>query len=167
MNKPDISSHLLSLIPDASIGLGDELFLSISRLTPIVNVDLLIQRTFNDKKYTLLTWRADNFYLGWHLPGGVLRFKERAFTRIAKVAEFELDSQVSEVRGPVAINEIINSERDVRGHFISLLYSVDLESYPEFKEGAYEQDLTAGSAKWFMEPPENMLKQHEIYVGYF
>jgi colanic acid biosynthesis protein WcaH len=167
MKKQDIPSQLLHLIPDASIGLGDEIFLSISRLTPIVNVDLLIQRSFNGKKYTLLTWRSDNFYLGWHLPGGILRFKERISTRIGKVAESELESKVTKAQGPIAINEIISSERDARGHFISLLYSVDLVSYPDFREGIYEESPVAGAVNWFQGPPLNLLKQHDIYVRYF
>lgn len=167
MKKYDIPSQLLRFIPDASIGLGDEIFLSISSLTPVVNVDLLVQRSFNGKKYTLLTWRSDDFYLGWHFPGGILRFREFIATRIGKVAESELDSKVTRAQGPIAINEIICSERDERGHFISLLYSVDLISYPDLREEIYEKIPVTGVVRWFQGPPANLLKQHEIYMRYF
>ncbi|MEI7983545.1 MAG: NUDIX hydrolase, partial [Bacteroidota bacterium] len=43
-------------IPDPRLGLPEEVFLFISRLTPMVNVDLLIK----DKKgLALLSWRDD------------------------------------------------------------------------------------------------------------
>ena len=55
-------------------GLSEETFLLISQLTPMVNVELLIQ---DKNKGTLLTWRHDKFYgPAWHLPGGIIRFKE-------------------------------------------------------------------------------------------
>ena len=59
-------------------------FLLVSQLTPLVNVELLID---DKEKGSLLTWRHDEFYgPGWHLPGGIVRFKELASTRIKKVA---------------------------------------------------------------------------------
>jgi len=67
-------------IGDPRQGLPEELFLFVSELTPMINVDLLIK---NDRNETLLTWRADNFYgPGWHIPGGIIRFKESASSRI-------------------------------------------------------------------------------------
>ena len=33
----------------------------------MVNVDLLIR---NDRRETLLTWRQDELYRGWHIPAG-------------------------------------------------------------------------------------------------
>src|SRR5258705_8683005 len=54
--------------------LPEELFLFISRITPLINVDLLIQ---DYGKGTLLTWRSDRFFgPGWHVPGGIIRHKE-------------------------------------------------------------------------------------------
>ena len=52
----------------ANNGLPHDLFVFVSRLTPLVNVDLLIQDPHHG---TLLTWRHDETYgPGWHVPGG-------------------------------------------------------------------------------------------------
>src|SRR3954451_13793393 len=61
-------------------GLPEEFFLFLSRYTPIVNVDLLIQEAIGeDRRRTLLTWRDDETYgAGWHVPGGIIRYKESA-----------------------------------------------------------------------------------------
>lgn len=51
---------------DPAEGLGDELFLVVASLTPIVNVDILIVKEGN----ILLSWRDDEQCgAGWHLPG--------------------------------------------------------------------------------------------------
>ena len=87
--------QLKLLVGDARHGLPQDVFLLISELTPLVNVDLLIH---NSAGQTLLTWRADELYgPGWHIPGGIIRFKEKARDRISKVADEEL-GQVCPVR---------------------------------------------------------------------
>ena len=112
------------LVPDSRGGLPDSLFYLMSRLTPMVNVDLLIS---NDKNEKLVTWRADRFYgPGWHLPGGIIRFKETAHQRILKVAQLELDASVEFEPLPVLVDELMNPERDVRGHFISMVFKCRL-----------------------------------------
>ena len=59
-------------IDDPREGLTEEIFYFISKLTPLVNVDLLIKNELNE---TLLTWRHDKFYgPAWHIPGGIIRF---------------------------------------------------------------------------------------------
>ena len=76
------------LVRDPRNGLDQRIFLLVSRLTPMVNVDLLM----NDTMGTLLVWREDQFYRGWHIPGGIIRFKELAKDRIREVARLELDA---------------------------------------------------------------------------
>ena len=61
-------------IKNPSKGLPQEIFFFISRITPMINVDLLIK---DEKGRTLLAWRDDEFYKGWHIPGGIIRFKEK------------------------------------------------------------------------------------------
>ncbi|MDP2923379.1 MAG: NUDIX hydrolase, partial [Candidatus Omnitrophota bacterium] len=64
---------LESLIKNPSERLPEDIFLFVSRITPIINVDLLIK---NKQNHTLLTWRDDGFYPpGWHIPGGIVRYK--------------------------------------------------------------------------------------------
>ena len=81
-----------SSIEDSRKRLPQPVFDFISRITPVVNVDLLIR---NDRGEILLTWRHDELYHGWHVPGGVVRFKERMADRVAAVARAEIGTDVS------------------------------------------------------------------------
>jgi colanic acid biosynthesis protein WcaH len=104
--------------------LPEPLFLFVSRVTPLINVDLLIQ---NGRDGTLLTWRSDRFYgPGWHVPGGIIRFKETAGDRIRIVAERELGALVEHDAAPMFVHESVARERRDRGHLISLLYKCRL-----------------------------------------
>ena len=79
---------LESSIQNPSEGLPEELFLFITWITPIINVDLLIK---NEQNHTLLTWRDDGYWpAGWHVPGGIIRYKETIAQRIKVVAKTEL-----------------------------------------------------------------------------
>ena len=153
--------NILSKIGNAREGLPEDVFLLVSQLTPLVNVELLIK---DKEKGTLLTWRHDDFYgPGWHLPGGIVRFKELASTRIKKVAKSELGATVSFDSEPIEVNEIMNKNRDIRGHFFSLLYSCKLTS-PLNKNSAFkEENPINGYWRWFKDCPDNLVFQHEIY----
>ena len=150
-------------IKDPSIGLPEEIFLLISRITPLINVDLLIKN--NDK--TLLTWRAkgETTKPGWHVPGGIIRYKETIADRICAVAKNELGTKVSFENNPLAINEIMLKQIN-RGHFISLLYSCQLLEEPdpdkEFKGGI----PNLGEWSWHEHPPELLISTHSIYKKY-
>ena len=120
LNISEAISFIDHQVPNPSEGLPDELFLYISRTTPLINVDLLIK---DENGRTLLSWRNERYTgKGWHVPGGIVRFKENLETRIRKVAETEIGTDVSFDPIPITLNQIINPDQDIRGHFISLLY---------------------------------------------
>jgi colanic acid biosynthesis protein WcaH len=151
----------LEQIPDAKIGLPQEAFYFVSQLTPMINVDLLIK---NKRGQTLLTWRQDSFYgPAWHIPGGIIRFKESIEDRIAKVAETELGCQVRFSEAPVNVRSMINKERDIRGHFISLLYLCELESAPDPGKQCLTPDPQNGEWAWHYKAPKNLLRAHESF----
>jgi ADP-ribose pyrophosphatase YjhB (NUDIX family) len=152
---------ILSRITNAKKGLPEDVFLLVSQLTPLVNVELLIK---DKKKGTLLTWRHDNFYgPAWHLPGGIVRFKELAHTRVQKVAKVELGTTVAFDEIPIEVNEVMNDTRDVRGHFLSLLYNCHLTG-PENKDLEFKKENPInGRWRWFKVCPKNLIFQHEIY----
>ena len=119
MNIAEAIAILDKKIVNPQAGLPDEVFRFVSRTTPLVNVDLLIK---DDSGRTLLSWRDDRYSrTGWHLPGGIIRFKETLGTRVKKVAELEIGVEIKFDPSPIAINQIIN-EHDTRSHFISILY---------------------------------------------
>lgn len=149
---------------DSFQGLPEDVFLLVSQLTPLVNVDLLLK---NAQNQTLLTWRDDEFYgPGWHVPGGIVRFKEAFATRIAAVAANELGARVTFTQVPVAVNEIMHPVRNTRGHFISFLYACALTSplnpQREYKTGMPQP----GEWAWHAACPENLIAVHEIYRQY-
>lgn len=146
-------------------GLPEDLFLFISRLTPLVNVDLLIK---NDNNETLLTWRNDGLLpAGWHIPGGIIRFKEKMARRIALVARNELGAEVTFEPAPLAINEAIEASRNVRGHFVSLLFNCRLASRPAEHLRYNGGQPEAGQWAWHAKCPHDIISVHEMYRKYF
>ena len=153
-----IESH----IADAKTGLPFPVFELVSRLTPMVNVDLLIKDKNNR---ILLAWRDDQFAgQGWHIPGGIVRFKETLDNRIQQVALREIGQQVDYVPEPITMNQVI-CKHETRGHFISLLYacSIDENFVPDNK------NLTPadpGFLVWHDHCPDNLVRVHEMYRDY-
>jgi colanic acid biosynthesis protein WcaH len=155
---------LYESLADPRDGLDDDVFYFVSALTPMVNVDLLIQ---NDTGGILLTWREDRYYgPGWHIPGGILRFKERAAERIAKVAHGELGAEVLDSHGPIMVQELHSHERNVRGHFISLLYRCRLTSAPASTQRA-DRAPKHGQWSWHAHAPDNLIKVQKAYRDLF
>ena len=162
MKISEAIQYLEQQISDPHKGLPEDVFLFISRLTPLVNVDLLVK---DERGRTLLGWRVDQYAdAGWHLPGGILRFKEKMEGRLLKVAETEIGAAVEFDPVPVAINQII-CDHDTRGHCISLLYKCFLSGkYIPKNDGLTNMDN--GYLVWHDVCPANLVKVHEIYRNY-
>lgn len=150
-----------SLIKNPKEGLPKDIFLFVSRTTPMINVDLLIK---NKQNQTLLTWRSDVYRsAGWHIPGGIIRYKETISDRIHAVAGGELGAGVKFKKSPLAINEVIIPPRRDRGHFISLLYECklisSLDKNRKFKKGIPKP----GQWAWHNKCPDNIISVHKMY----
>ncbi len=151
---------------DYSQGLPEELFLFVSSVTPIPNVDLLIT---NEKKQLLLSWRDDPYFgRGWHIPGGCIRFGETMLERIQKTALEEIGAEVIVNGGPIAVRDVICKGRtelkhpNERGHHLAILYDCSvLENYKINNGEKKEND--PGYLKWFDRVPEDILQVHEVY----
>ena len=163
----DLKFHLdkaLHYIESAKEGLPLDIFYFVSQLTPLINVDLLIK---NDQGQVLLTWRDDQFYgPAWHIPGGIIRFKEGIGERVDKVARLELGASVSFDPEPIHVRGLINKERDIRGHFISLLFLCKLESEPDPHKAYIKGEPHQGQWAWHDEAPLNLLKVHEPFRNF-
>ena len=149
--------------PNPSKGLPEELFYYISKTTPLVNVDLLIK---DENGRTLLAWRDDRYCgEGWHVPGGIVRFKETLETRVKKVAETEIGADISFDPIPIAVNQCIHHERDIRSHFISILYKCFLSSaFVPQNKGLSMEDR--GYLMWHDHCPDNLIQYHEVFRKY-
>src|SRR5204863_6588665 len=90
--RSELIAALEAEIGDPREGLPEDVFRFVSRITPLANVDLLIE---DPRRGTLLTWREDQFFgAGWHLPGGIVRYKETARQRVRACAQHELGADV-------------------------------------------------------------------------
>lgn len=155
---------ILAAVPDPAAGLPDDVFRLISRLTPLVNVDLLIQ---DDRRGTLLTWREDEFFgTGWHLPGGIIRYKETAASRVRACARAELDAEVAFEQTPMAIGECIG-EHATRGHHIALLFGCRLIRGPDPSRKADGPRPRPGQWRWHPRCPADLLETQRSYAKYF
>jgi len=164
MNLNEAIKVIESECDDPSIGLPDQVFLLLSRLTPIVNVDLLIK---DDIGRTLLTWREDiHTGKGWDVPGGIIRLKETASDRIVGVANLELQCQVDIQNPPIAINEGIAKKRLNRSHYISLLYACTIKTKLPEKLKYSGGKPEVGMYSYFDCAPPNLLGVHNIYREY-
>ena len=153
----------LELIPNPKNGLPQEAFYFVSQLTPLINVDLLIK---NNTGQTLLTWREDKFYgPAWHIPGGIIRFKESIEDRILMVSKCELGCNVEFNPDPINVRSQINNERNIRGHFISLLFlcriTSELDNSKRFI--AKNKYPSQGQWAWHNCAPKNLLSIHESF----
>lgn len=154
-----------SCIDDASQGLPEDIFLFVTGITPMVNVDLLIR---DDRGCTLLTWRDDGYCAaGWHVPGGIVRFKERMEDRIHAVAASELDTSVRFTPEPLAVNEVIHPSRGVRGHFVSFLFECILLGSPSPCLRLGQGAPKPGQWAWHKECPDNLVSVQDMYKEHF
>jgi ADP-ribose pyrophosphatase YjhB (NUDIX family) len=165
MDFPAAIAPLEAAIGDPHAGLPEEVFLFVSRIAPLINVDLLIQ---DDAGRTLLTWRDDEFLgPGWHIPGGIIRYKETSAARIRACALQELGAEVSFDATPLLVLESIQPHRN-RGHFISLLHRCRLLTPPDENLRAHESRLlAAGAWRWHQGPPPDLLEVHAPYTPFF
>jgi colanic acid biosynthesis protein WcaH len=113
----------------------------------------------------LLAWRDDQFAgAGWHIPGGIVRYKETIEQRIQQVALTEIGCEVDFDPEPITINQIHRSH-DTRGHFISFLYncSVNQSFIPDNSD---KHNHEPGFLDWHIVCPDNLIEVHEMYRKY-
>jgi ADP-ribose pyrophosphatase YjhB (NUDIX family) len=163
MNIHEVIKFLDSHIKNPTSGLPEEIFFFVSRLTPMVNVDLLIK---DENGRTLLAWRNDEYAgSGWHVPGGIVRYKERLEERLIKVAEKEIGTRMKYNPDPISVNQLICTH-DTRGHFISFLYKCFLTSNYVLKNTDLKK-YDQGYLMWHNFCPKNLVKiQKKIYKEY-
>ena len=144
-------------------GLSDDIFYFVSRSTPLINVDLLVK---DQNNRILLSWRDDEYSgTGWHIPGGIIRYKESIKKRIDEVSMTELKVKVTYEMKPIAVNEIITAKQRDRGHFISLLFNCSINDEYKINNGSLSSK-DPGFLKWFDQCPEDLISWHEIYREY-
>lgn len=162
-SEDSLIKALEAAIGDARRGLPEDVFRFVSRITPLINVDLLIK---DDQSRTLFTWRDDEFFgPGWHIPGGIIRYKESAAERIRYCAREELGADISSEPAPLSVFEDIGGQ-DTRGHHVSLLYRCRLVTAPDPARRAAEPPLP-GQWRWYAGVPADLIEEQRPYARFF
>lgn len=147
-------------IKGAKEGLDDDVFSFVASITPMINVDLLIEK---DGKL-LFAWRDDGKNLGWHIPGGIIRYKETFHDRIIKTALNEIGDEVTHDDEPIKISEIFMPYQR-RGHSISLLYKCYVDD--KYVIDNRDKNVTdEGYLKWFDSCPELLVEGQKCYKDF-
>lgn len=132
-------SELLLKIDNPKDGLPQNVFNSLINIIPFISCELIIRT----KEGILLTWRNDEYWQGWHIPGGLMRFRDSFDRRIKEVAKIELGVKVKKYKFLFPINYVNCS----RGHAVSLVFLCEIDSLP--KDG-----------KFFKKMPKNIINEH-------
>ncbi|MBT4160119.1 MAG: NUDIX domain-containing protein [Gammaproteobacteria bacterium] len=160
MSTPSLKDAIAVIeaaIDNPAEGLPEEVFRFMTRITPLVNVDLLIR---DPEKRTLLAWRHDEFAgAGWHVPGGIVRYKESLENRLREVAKHEIGRELRFRAAPIAIHQMWKKQA-TRAHFFSVLYECFTDEVIEpDNDGRSEGD--AGFLKWHDTCPDDLIMVHE------
>lgn len=150
-------------IEDPRNGLPEEVFLFVSKITPLVNVDLLVR---DNAGRILLSWRDDPYEgCGWHVPGGIVRLKESFEERLQKTALQELGCDVLYEKKPLEIVPIIKKTANIRCHFITFVYDCRIPNGKNIS--TIRRKGEAGYLEWHDSYPDDMLQVHAFYSKYF
>ena len=158
--------QLRSLNLDAKDGLDEDLFLLVSSLVPIANVDMLIT---NESGQILLSYRSDEFYgESWHIPGGCMRFGETFEHRLIETSKKELGCIIEFDAEPLAVRNVLrgpnpNQEHpNERGHNVAILFNCRLpKDFVITNEGKKQNEN--GYLKWFDTLPDTFLNIQYVF----
>ncbi len=160
----DLLNEVNNQITDPNKGLPEEVFLFLSKISPLTNADLLIHDKNNR---ILLAWRNDPWWgNGWHVPGGIIRVNETFEERIQRTAESELGTSVRFSSEPIEIKQIINPNLSTRSHHITLVFDCQVPDDYIIDNGSLK-DKDTGFLAWHTNCPDSILKCHEFYRKYF
>lgn len=116
--------NLVQLLKKVRLPAPYPVFVALAKSVPFIAVDIAVMP---DKNRILLTYRKDEFYDGWHIPGSILRYGELVENAYKRVMRKELGMKILK---PKFINyfDILFDSRD-KG--IALLFVVKSKAKPK------------------------------------
>ncbi|MDP3999594.1 MAG: NUDIX domain-containing protein [bacterium] len=139
LNKQE-TQNLVKLLKKVRLPAPYPVFIALCKSVPMVAVNLAVMP---DNRRLLLTYRNDEFYKGWHIPGSILRYKENPLDVLKRVSRQELKMKI---KSPRFVNYFI--ENSSRGHELILLFVV--RPAGALKKGKYFS---------LNHPPKDLLKE--------
>ncbi len=162
-------NELRDLNLDASEGLSEDLFLLVSSLIPVPNIDLLIT---NDSNQILLSFRNDIFYgQTWHIPGGCMRYGDTFEKRLEETSKKEIGCVVEYDTKPLCVCNVLRGPNNTqnhpyeRGHNVAILYNCRLPDNFEI-DNTGKKPGDNGYLKWFDKLPDNFLEIQCVFGEY-
>jgi len=102
----------------------------------------------DEERKVLLSKRDDEPFKGyWHIPGGVVRYKERVEEAVERVMEEEVGIRVK-IRGLIGVYS--DFKRDPRGHYVTVAFL--LEKVGGKERGGRQSE----GVKYFKKLPKKM-----------
>lgn len=142
LNQKEIKqlSGLVKKINRPQDGLPQGVFNALTKIVPFVACELVIM----GERGLLLTWRNDEWWTGWHVPGGLLHYGEDFVERLKKVAQIELGVKLKRVKFLFPMNY----KKTARGHDVSLVFLGVLAKSPQ-------------TGKFFKAMPKDIILEHK------
>lgn len=143
-----IAALLIKKIAKPEKGVGDVLFDALIKIVPQVTSEAVIVDNIKAPTKILLFPRKDKYYKGWHVIGSFTKFGENFKTALQKTVLKETGCKIKKYKDTGYKYNII----DLRGHTISLVYLVEINSGINLKKG-----------RWFncKKLPDNLLGFHK------
>lgn len=147
-------------------GLPEELFLTISGLVPLANVDLLIT---NKNGRLLLARRNDPFFqLSWHIPGGCMRYGQSFEECLQQTARREIGAELEFNPEPIAVRNVLRGENSTleypneRGHNVAILFQCWLPDGVQI-DNCNRSEQDDGYLRWFERLPDDFMQIQKVY----
>lgn len=105
---------LIRLLKKVKLPAPYPVFVALCKSVPMIAVNLAVMP---DNRRLLLTYREDEFYKGWHIPGSILRYRESLADVFKRIGRQELKMKIKSIR---FVNYFIEHSR--RGHELILLF---------------------------------------------
>lgn len=122
---------LLGKIENPHNGLPQAVFDALCSVIPFIACEVIVM---NKKGELLLTWREDQWWQGWHFPGGLLRYRETVDHRIKKIAFDELGASITSCKflfpmnytkssrsGGISLVFLCKSSKPIQGTFFKTM----------------------------------------------
>ena len=139
--------QLVGLLKKVRLPAPYPVFVALLGSVPIVAVDLAVMP---DKDHILLTYRDDEFYKGWHVPGSILRYAETTQDAWKRVATKELGMNIGSATFLAYFNY-----KDHRESGVTLLFTARPKGNP-----------TDGEYFAFNKLPKDFLKAQQFEIDY-